>query len=74
MFCPVCTFGSYDKLSLAQEKFESVKIQMHKTLESALERGESLDELVKRSSDLSATTKFFYKDAKALNKCKCVVM
>ena len=37
---------------------------MHKTLESVLARGESLEDLVKRSQDLSVSTKFFYKDAK----------
>jgi synaptobrevin family protein YKT6 len=47
---------------------------MHKTLESVLARGESLEDLVKRSQDLSVSTKFFYKDAKKLNKCPCVVM
>ena len=47
---------------------------MHETLESVLARGESLEDLVKRSEDLSMTTKYFYKDAKKLNKCKCIVM
>ena len=61
-------------MSLAQEKADHVKYQLHKTLESVLAKGESLGELVKRSEDLSVTTKFFYKDSKKLNKCPCVVM
>jgi len=36
----------------------------HKTIESVLERGEKLDNLVERSNALSAQSKMFYKTAK----------
>lgn len=36
----------------------------HKTIESVLERGENLDNLVERSNTLSAQSKMFYKTAK----------
>jgi synaptobrevin family protein YKT6 len=36
----------------------------HKTIESVLERGEKLDNLVDRSNALSAQSKMFYKTAK----------
>lgn len=40
----------------------------HKTIESVLQRGEKLDNLVERSEALSAQSKMFYKTAK---KVKC---
>ena len=36
----------------------------HKTIESVLERGEKLNDLVDRSNALSAQSKMFYKTAK----------
>jgi synaptobrevin homolog YKT6 len=36
----------------------------HKTIESVLERGEKLNDLVDRSQALSAQSKMFYKTAK----------
>jgi synaptobrevin family protein YKT6 len=38
-----------------------------------LQRGEKLDDLVAKSSDLSAQSKMFYKSAKKQNSC-CIVM
>lgn len=38
--------------------------KQHKTIESVLERGEKLDNLVERSNALSAQSKMFYKTAK----------
>ena len=39
----------------------------HKTIESVLERGEKLDNLVERSNALSAQSKMFYKTAKKVS-------
>ena len=39
-------------------------MQQHKTIESVLERGEKLNDLVDRSNALSAQSKMFYKTAK----------
>ncbi len=38
-----------------------------------LERGEKLDDLVAKSSDLSTQSKMFYTSAKKQNSC-CIVM
>ena len=40
----------------------------HKTIESVLERGEKLDNLVERSTALSAQSKMFYKTAKKVRR------
>ena len=40
------------------------KVIQHKTIESVLQRGEKLDNLVDRSNALSAQSKMFYKTAK----------
>lgn len=42
----------------------------HKTIESVLERGEKLDNLVERSNALSTQSKMFYKTAKKV-RCMC---
>lgn len=49
----------------------SYRVPQHKTIESVLERGEKLDNLVERSNALSAQSKMFYKTAKKQNSC-CV--
>jgi len=41
-----------------------IELIQHKTIESVLERGEKLENLVERSNALSAQTKVFYKTAK----------
>jgi synaptobrevin family protein YKT6 len=43
------------------------------SVEQVLQRGEKLDDLVAKSSDLSAQSKMFYKSAKKQNSC-CIVM
>lgn len=42
-------------------------VAQHKTIESVLERGEKLDNLVERSNALSAQSKMFYKTAKKVS-------
>jgi synaptobrevin family protein YKT6 len=42
-------------------------------LAQVLQRGEKLDDLVAKSSDLSAQSKMFYKSAKKQNSC-CILM
>ena len=42
-------------------------MQQHKTIESVLERGEKLNDLVDRSNALSAQSKMFYKTAKKVS-------
>ncbi|KAF9457764.1 snare protein YKT6 [Collybia nuda] len=62
-----------DPIMRVQQELDETKIILHKTIESVLERGEKLDNLVDRSQALSAQTKMFYKTAKRQNAC-CVIM
>ncbi|KAK0674265.1 Longin-like domain-containing protein [Cercophora samala] len=56
-----------------QQELDETKIVLHKAIDSVLQRGEKLDDLVAKSSDLSAQSKMFYKSAKKQNSC-CLVM
>jgi synaptobrevin family protein YKT6 len=56
-----------------QRELDETKIVLHKTIESVLERGEKIDDLVAKSEGLSAQSKMFYSQAKKQNSC-CVVM
>nr|AFK45664.1 unknown [Lotus japonicus] len=53
-----------DKLMKIQKELDETKIILHKTIDSVLARGEKLDSLVEKSSDLSAASQMFYKQAK----------
>jgi synaptobrevin family protein YKT6 len=44
----------------------------YKTIDSLLDRGCKLDDLVNRSDDLTARSKVFYDTAKSTNSC-CIV-
>ncbi|KAI9018442.1 Longin-like domain-containing protein [Hyaloraphidium curvatum] len=52
-----------------QKELDETKVILHKTMESLLQRGEKLDDLVARSDALSAQSKLFYKTAKKTNSC-----
>ncbi|KAK4139294.1 Longin-like domain-containing protein [Dichotomopilus funicola] len=56
-----------------QQELDDTKIVLHKAIDSVLQRGEKLDDLVAKSSDLSAQSKMFYKSAKKQNSC-CILM
>jgi synaptobrevin family protein YKT6 len=56
-----------------QRELDETKIVLHKTIESVLERGEKIDDLVAKSEGLSAQSKMFYTQAKKQNSC-CIVM
>lgn len=58
-----------DKLLKIQRDLDETKIILHKTIDSVLERGEKLDSLVEKSSDLSSASQMFYKQAKKTNQC-----
>ncbi|KAI0045927.1 snare protein YKT6 [Auriscalpium vulgare] len=62
-----------DNIMRVQQELDETKIVLHKTIESVLQRGEKLDNLVERSNALSAQSKMFYKTAKKQNSC-CTVM
>ncbi|OEL24464.1 VAMP-like protein YKT61 [Dichanthelium oligosanthes] len=62
-----------DKLLKIQRDLDETKIILHKTIDSVLARGERLDSLVEKSSDLSAASQMFYKQAKKANSC-CTIL
>lgn len=50
-----------DAIMKIQRDLDETKIILHKTIDSVLERGVKLDNLVEKSTDLSAQSKMFYK-------------
>ncbi|XP_041957811.1 synaptobrevin homolog YKT6-like isoform X1 [Alosa sapidissima] len=58
-----------DALTRAQAEVEETKVILHNTMESLLQRGEKLDDLVQRSEHLGDTSKAFYKTARKHNSC-----
>ena len=62
-----------DSIMKIQKELDETKIVLHKTIESVLERGEKIDNLVSKSNDLSSQSKAFYTQAKKTNSC-CVIM
>eukprot|EP00736_Rhodelphis_marinus_P006683 Rmarinus@m.27264 len=63
-----------DKLMKIQRDLDETKVILHETIDSVLERGVKLDDLVDKSGDLSSQSKMFYKTAKKQNSSCCVVM
>lgn len=49
-----------DSIMKIQKELDETKIVLHKTIESVLERGEKIDNLVAKSDGLSAQSKMFY--------------
>jgi synaptobrevin family protein YKT6 len=47
-----------------QAELDETKVVLHKTIESVLDRGQKLDDLVQKSDALSAQSKMFYRTAK----------
>ncbi|KAI1304493.1 putative snare protein [Xylaria venustula] len=62
-----------DSIMKIQKELDETKIVLHKTIESVLQRGEKIDDLVAKSNDLSGSSRVFYNTAKRQNSC-CSVM
>lgn len=62
-----------DKILKIQKELDDTKVVLHKTIDSVLARGEKLDNLVDKSTDLSLASQMFYKQAKKQNQC-CAIM
>lgn len=58
-----------DALTKMQDDLDETKIILKNTIESVLDRGEKLDDLVSKSEELSFQSKAFYKTAKKTNSC-----
>lgn len=54
-----------DSIMKIQQELDETKIVLHKTIESVLERGEKIDNLVARSEGLSTASKMFYTQVRA---------
>lgn len=55
--------------SFLKEEVEETKVVLHNTIQSVLDRGEKLDDLVAASEGLSNQSKLFYTQARKMNKC-----
>ncbi|VDN54947.1 unnamed protein product [Dracunculus medinensis] len=58
-----------DAMTRVQEEVEETKVVLHNTIQSVLDRGEKLDDLVAASEGLSNQSKLFYTQARKMNKC-----
>eukprot|EP00118_Oscarella_pearsei_P025063 m.307422 g.307422 ORF g.307422 m.307422 type:complete len:201 (+) comp42258_c0_seq1:81-683(+) len=58
-----------DPMTKVQAELDETKIILYDTIEAVLQRGEKLDDLVKKSDDLSLASKSFYKEARKANSC-----
>lgn len=52
-----------DSILKIQKELDETKIVLHKTIESVLQRGEKIDDLVAKSDGLSAQSKMFYRQS-----------
>lgn len=50
-----------DNIMKIQKELDETKIVLHKTIESVLQRGEKIDDLVQKSDGLSSQSKMFYR-------------
>ncbi|EFJ18584.1 hypothetical protein SELMODRAFT_112680 [Selaginella moellendorffii] len=58
-----------DKILKITKDLDDTKVILHKTIDSILDRGEKLDSLAQKSSDLSFKSREFYKVARKTNQC-----
>lgn len=63
-----------NNISKIQTELDETKVILHRSIESVLERGEKIDDLVQRSGDLSTQSKLFFHSAKRTNSSCCIVM
>lgn len=63
-----------DSLMKIMKDLDDTKVILHNTIDSALERGQKLDDLIDKSNDLSGMSKSFFKTAKDANKCSCMIL
>ena len=62
-----------DKITKIQKDLDETIDIVHKTIDSVLDRGDKINNLVKQSEDLSAQSKLFFETAASQNRC-CVLM
>jgi len=62
-----------DAMTRVQTELDETKIVLHETMESLMQRGEKIDDLVAKSDQLSDQSKHFYKQAKKMNSWCCCI-
>jgi synaptobrevin homolog YKT6 len=62
-----------DQITRIQKNLDDTREVLHNTIDSVLQRGEKLEDLVERSGELSTQSKLFYKQAKRANSCCAVI-
>lgn len=62
-----------DQIMKIQKNLDETRDILHNTIETVLQRGEKLEDLVDKSNELSMQSKLFYKEAKKANNC-CAVL
>lgn len=62
-----------DKIYSINKHLDDTIDVMKKNIDKVLDRGVKIEELVKKSKDLSYTSKQFYKSSKNLNRC-CIIV
>jgi synaptobrevin family protein YKT6 len=63
-----------DSIMKIQKELDETKIVLHKTIESVLQRGEKIDDLVAKSDGLSAQSKMFYSEWLPILWVECVLI
>lgn len=63
------TPAQVDQLIAVNEQLDEIKDVMHSNIDLLLKRGESLDELARKSDALSEHSKLFFGNAKRMNRC-----
>jgi synaptobrevin family protein YKT6 len=62
-----------DHTDIINNEIDETKDILYRTIDSLMKRGESLDELVNRTTELSKSSKIFYKKASKMNSC-CIIL
>ena len=62
----------YDKIVELENKVEETKETILNSIDSVLERGESIDDLIIKTEDLSMASKKFIRTTKKMNRC-CII-
>ena len=60
-----------DKLIKIEKDLDEIQHTLHKTMNDLMDRGEKLDDLMKKSEDISGTAYSFYKKSKEANQSCC---
>ena len=61
--------NSFDKILQTKQEIDETKLILLDSIDKLLERGESLDDLVDKAKNLSATSALFKKKTNELNSC-----